>query len=651
MYIPKEHQHHILEEETPAWVTAHDLRPVPDIVPEMPAEGARHPALLVDHQHNLETAEFFHRRAYYLTNYAAVAEGSRLEISFAPGREHLVLHSLFIRRGTEVIDLHAGQEMRVLHREAEMERHSFDGRLLAVMLLPDVRPGDVVDYSFSRRNTCPPLFGRLCGGFVLRGGFAAQALRCRILYREERVVYVAPRFCDAQPQVAFTPEGLVECRWDRDDVKPILVNPGTPGWAVPFEFVDYGEFATWEDVAEAASHLFTFSAESFPEHLDGWLEQVRSTTASPEEFILQVIRYVQDRIRYVSVSIEEHTHVPYDVGTIIDRHYGDCKDKATLLSQLLRRAGFDAVPVLVHAHQRERAVQGLARPIAFNHAIVRLRHNGRTHWIDGTTPSQGGLLETMSWPSYGAGLILNSPGEALAPIPPPPVPSATWYDEFFKVHQTDGMAELRVTRIYTGMRADVIRHRLAHDGLPEFERRLLESYRRAYPDIKINAPTTCDDNRNGNRITIVYTFLLLHLWQQVRSAPQLRNQVNQAVFHTFGIHPVLQLPPPGKRKDPYATLHPVQINASMEVRLPAGFVPSRQQAIIKSSAFQCKFLKEVSSNSGRFNFQYASTSDHISGDIAMQEHTKAIQQLGQLARFVVTGRESQISRGFGTPRR
>ena len=650
MEIPQEHRHQILEEETPSWAIAHDLRPVPAVAPEMPTEGARHPALLIDHQHNLETGEFYHRRAYYLTNYAAVAEGSRIEISLAPGREHLVLHSLLIRRGGEIIDLRAGQEVRVLHREAEMERHVFDGRLLAVMLLPDVRAGDVVDYSFSRRSTCPPLFGRLCGGFVLQGNFAAQALRCRILYREDRAVYVAPRFCNVQPQVGYTPEGLVECRWDRDDVKPTLINPGTPGWAVPFQFVDYGEFATWEDVAEAASRLFTFPAESFPGHLDGWLEQVRATAATPEEFILQVIRYVQDRIRYVSVSLEEHTHVPYDVSTILDRHYGDCKDKATLLSQLLRRAGFDAAPALVHAHQRERAVQGLARPTAFNHAIVRLRHNGRTHWIDGTIAGQGGLLETISWPSYGAALVLNSPGEALETIPPPPVPSATSYDEFFKVHQTDGMAELRVTRVYTGMRADTIRHRLAQVGLPEFERQLLANYRRAYPDIKINAPASCDDNRDANRITIIYTFLLLHLWQQVRAAAQLRNQINQAVFHAFGIHPVLQLPPPGKRKDPYATLHPVQINASLKVRLPAGFKPSRQQAIVKSPAFQCKFLKEVSSNSGRLNFQYTSTSDHVVGDTNLQEHTKAIQQLGQFARFTITGRESQISRGFA-PRR
>ncbi len=89
---------------------------------------------------------------------------------------------------------------------------------------------------------------------------------------------------------------------------------------------------------------------------------MRAGAASPEEFILQVIRYVQEHIRYVAVAIDEHTSKPYDLPTILERHYGDCKDKAVLLCRLLREAGYDAVPALVHSQLRENSVRGLPQP-------------------------------------------------------------------------------------------------------------------------------------------------------------------------------------------------------------------------------------------------------------------------------------------------
>ena len=111
----------------------------------------------------------------------AVQYNSRIETEFSPEREQLVIHTLQIYRGGEIIDLKPTQLVQVLNREAQMEHFIFDGRLLAVFLLYDVRPGDTIDYSYSLHATKPPLFGKLSGRFVLRGGFSAKTVRCRIV--------------------------------------------------------------------------------------------------------------------------------------------------------------------------------------------------------------------------------------------------------------------------------------------------------------------------------------------------------------------------------------------------------------------------------------------------------------------------------------
>ncbi len=434
MQIPDSYREQVVEMAAPDWVIFHGYAEPSETAPD----GANYPALLHDSQHNLESSTYYRRVAYYLPNHAAVQHGSRIEINFTPDAEQLIIHTLQIQRSGEIIDLLPGQEVRVLHREVQMERFVFDGRLLAVFVLNDVRPGDIIDYSYSLQATKAPLFGRLHGHFLLRGGFRAEAVRCRLLYREDRVLYVSPRRCDLQPEVTLTEDGLVDCRWAMDDVRPFRLEADMPHWALPFQWIDYGEFATWAEVADAAGRLFNASAEAVPEYLATWLEETRAAAASPEQFIQQLIRYVQEHIRYVSVSLDEHSHTPYDIATILQRNYGDCKDKTTLLCALLRKAGFDATPALVNAHQRAYAVEGLARPTAFNHVIARLLHAGRTHWIDATLTDQGGQLETLSHPTYGVALTLDGAEDPIATIPPPPVMPSVNYDEKITVHRTSG---------------------------------------------------------------------------------------------------------------------------------------------------------------------------------------------------------------------
>jgi hypothetical protein len=634
MEIPREHQHHVSEEPEPEWIVRHAVKPPPG----GDRGGSASESLLRDTQHNLECATAYHRIVFHLPNFLSVQNGSRLEIEFAPDREKLLIHEIQIRRGDELIDLRPTLNPRVLNREEEMERLVFNGRLLTVFVPNDVRAGDIIDYSYSLRDIGPPLLGGFSGRFILQGDFSAQAIRRRLLYRADRTIYAVPHKCDVPARTAYTGTGLVDCRWEADDIKSREMEKGVPQEALPYGWIDYGEFATWEDVARAAAPLFSAPDEPLPPAMAEWLAQARAASTAPEHFILQVVRYVQEKIRYVAVAIDGHGWRPYSIATILERHYGDCKDKSILLCRLLREAGYDAAPVLVNSKLREKATEGLPRPWAFDHAIVRLCHQERTYWIDPTLSYQGGRLESLWHPPYGIALRMNSPGAALEKIPPPLVPNTVMHDECVKIRLPEGVAELRVVRTFTGRSADEMRAYLATLGLAELDRTLIADYKKPYRVVALQSPTTAQDNREQNQLTLIHHLLLSDFWTHVKGA-QLAYQVR---FPVHGIRRVLRVPENEKMKLPFRTSHPLQIRASMEIRLTSAFRPRRTQGIIKSTAFQCKYFQETSSNSCRMNLEYASLANQVLPK-DLPSHIQAIRQLADLTNLYVGLPERAIS--------
>lgn len=78
--------------------------------------------------------------------------------------------------------------------------------------------------------------------------------------------------------------------------------------------------------------------------------------------------YLQSEIRYVAIEIGVGGYQPHSAGDVYRYHYGDCKDKATLLSSMLRVGGINSDYVLIHT---DRGFVNPAVPsIWFNHAIL-----------------------------------------------------------------------------------------------------------------------------------------------------------------------------------------------------------------------------------------------------------------------------------------
>ena len=102
-------------------------------------------------------------------------------------------------------------------------------------------------------------------------------------------------------------------------------------------------------------------------------EKTRQLTASAPDFDAKVrtlASFMQTDIRYVAIEIGVGGFQPHPAGDVFHARYGDCKDKATLLSTMLKQVGIDSDYVLIDTDH------GVVKPAVpsnfFDHAILAI---------------------------------------------------------------------------------------------------------------------------------------------------------------------------------------------------------------------------------------------------------------------------------------
>jgi len=92
-----------------------------------------------------------------------------------------------------------------------------------------------------------------------------------------------------------------------------------------------------------------------------------------------LFKFVSQEVRYMGLTMEDTSpgYAPHDVNITFDNRYGVCRDKAVLLVAMLRLAGFEAYPVLIHVGAK--LDPEVPQPY-FNHAVVAVDVGELNSW-------------------------------------------------------------------------------------------------------------------------------------------------------------------------------------------------------------------------------------------------------------------------------
>lgn len=157
--------------------------------------------------------------------------------------------------------------------------------------------------------------------------------------------------------------------WQAKDTPPLVAEPGMPTvseLAVNIRLSTVPDWTTWLSWEQALLEgVFRDSPE-----LDAVAKKLGEGAGTTEEKLKRVHAYVMEEIRYQQDYESFIAGVkPHPAPMVLERRYGDCKDKAVLFIELAKKLGVDAHFALVRTRDAGPVEQDVPMQ-QFNHAIV-----------------------------------------------------------------------------------------------------------------------------------------------------------------------------------------------------------------------------------------------------------------------------------------
>jgi len=165
-------------------------------------------------------------------------------------------------------------------------------------------------------------------------------------------------------------------------------------------------FSSWQQMGSWYLNLTNGRRDASPQIT----QQVATLTAAartPLEKAKALAQFVQHDIRYVAISLGIGGVQPHTASDIFVHRYGDCKDKATLLSSMLSQTGIESFYVVINSERGSVTPEMPAHVGAFNHVIVAIKLPANV--------SDASLVATIQHSALGS-LLYFDPTDELTPF-------------------------------------------------------------------------------------------------------------------------------------------------------------------------------------------------------------------------------------------
>ena len=617
----------VRDSKLPDWVILHE----PGIEAKVPADDSATEVyhLLADRQLHAEEHSRHCHYAYRLLSEAGVQNNAQLTFDFDPEFQTLTFHRLRIHRKGEVIDRLATQEIQVLQRETGAERQLYDGRLSAVLLMEDVRVGDVIDYAYTIQGANPVFEGLFSDYELTRWSSPLEEVWLRVLWSADRPVRMRKEGAGPAPKISEK-NGLKSAVLHETQVKAILSDGEVPGFFTTHPWVEFSEYPDWEAVARWAASQYSDAGE-LPAELETLLAELR-VLPTDEARILGALKWVQDEIRYVGLFDGIHSHRPHPMDVVCRRRFGDCKNKSVILTRLLTELGFDAKLALVGTGARQAVADWLPSPGCFDHVVVCLEHGGRRHWLDGTRSYQRGPLNDLYFPDYGFALIISERTTDLTPIEPSGFEASRMeVTETIDMADYSGAGRLTVVSTFYGSQADSMRSYLASASRDNVEKDYLNHYSKDFPGIEIDRRLETEDREDINELVTREYYRLSNLWIDDKANP------GSMTFETWARLTSGELMKPSTRirTMPYAISHPRNVVHRMVLNFPTALplVPDFNR--IDDPAFEFSLRESGEGKRLELAYKYNSLASHVPAK-AIGTYVKNVEAVEDLLGYIVT---------------
>lgn len=451
-----------------------------------------------------------YNRAIQVNDSSALGVIGQYAINYFAQYQKLALHRVVILRGNERLDRTASVSIRPLQRETDIESGMMGGATTVQLLLDDVRIGDTLWITYTIDGENPVLGKRWSGNFTWDGAGPIELRRVTVLHPRNRPLSWRQLgdFHTEQlaPQIDQVGD-MQRIRFEGRALEPVEGEPSVPPEYLSARMLQLTEYEDWNGVARWAEGLFPKVEASTA--LKALAKQFAGA-GNAEARAGAALHWVQNEIRYFSVSIGENSHRPQPPDAVLKRRYGDCKDKSYLLVSLLRELGVEAQLVLLSAEAPKLAPKLLPTPVWFDHVIVQISIDGRDYYVDPTRTNQPEPLSAMpiAFPG-GAVLRVGAATQGLSAIPERSEALPTFeHTEEIVIADFSGAATLVTRDIYRSTYADAMRGYFTRMSVNEQKKSVQAKYEKLYPGVSLEGAPVYQDVVADNRVEVTSRYKL-----------------------------------------------------------------------------------------------------------------------------------------------
>jgi transglutaminase-like putative cysteine protease len=591
----------VQKEKEPSWVTLHNFNYASSILDSDAEEG--YIDLDYELQVSLPQQAKYVKSATRILSEAGVQNNSEISVNFDPTYQQLIFHSIKIIRGNQTIDRLQLSKVKVIQQEKELDMHLYNGALTALLLLEDVRKGDIIEYSYTLKGFNPIYNNRYAAMYDTKFSVPVYNLYYKLIVPNNRNLVIKQDRIDVNPVVHQLPTDKIY-EWTLTNLPPLHTQDNLPSWYDPYSCIRVSEFTSWKEVNDWAKALFPFNLP-LSAALQKKIAEIKDNNTTDEARTLAALRFVQDDIRYMGIEIGTGSHKPNPPNKIMAQRFGDCKDKSYLLCTILRALGIEANPVLINTEYKKTIAQWLPSPAIFDHCTVTAKVNNTVYWFDPTISYQRGRLKDISYPDYQCGLVVSDKTEGLTFIPTQTKGNIS-VKETFNVPDMSGVANLVVKTVYTGYYADDTRDDFKNNSRYEMLKKYRGYYSSYFNNLSADSIAYTDDENTGTFTTIEY-YRLHDFWKTEK-------ETKKASLSPFSIDAALRKPEQENRTMPFQLSYPSRYKEEVEVNLPEDWNAESSSDKIQCPSFILKYDFTTTKRQIRLQYEYETLKDHVSPD-------------------------------------
>ncbi len=597
--------------------------------------------LLVDTQINIseEKQHRYYRRLVKPISGTGLQELSEFTISFNPAFEELHLHNLILKRGNKSIDISNTTDVRFMEQETSLNQGIINGYKTVHFILKDIRVNDILEYSYSIVGSNPIFKTKRFGIEAIEWGVQIDKVSFRLLTNNKDIHLNINKKNNSEQITKARINGLYEFSYSKQDVMPVINEGDYPYGISPFAWIDFSEYNSWTDVNLWAKSLYTFN--SVNDSITELFEKIDSQSSNNKQFIINALSFVQDEIRYLGLELGQNSHLPHSPEEVLDKRFGDCKDKTVLLNTLLGLKGIKAYPALVSTNFRKGINDRLASPGAFNHVISLVEDGDKKYWLDATRTYQAKSLDHISKIDYGFALVVGHKYQALQQMYPDQLPP---YDISFSeeivAESFDAPVSYTIKSVFHGISAEYQRYRFSNIPKEQIQKNFLDYYVKLYPGISTKKAIHFVDEPNKNQFTTYETYEISNYWKN--DAGFITSPLNIVNFSSY-----LPKPSVTKREHPYYLGSPLKVSVNYKLQFPedVGLLFNGEDNKFSHEAFQFSYRDTYNKKI----FEHDASLEIIKSTIApenMEEYVELRNQLSKIWYSTISFRNPGSLNGY-----